>query len=281
MQKTWIRNYGVLLFCAAAVSTPGFARAQAIAPLEPVEETEELRRYTVEMIIFEYAGNTNDSNEMFIAEPVDVPTLDESDDGPIYTDIPQLPPRAGDAAKMSIEEIPSLRQVEMSLLEPGKYTMSDIYKKLEKLDAYNPVMHTAWTQTAVARELSPPVRLRRLGDAPLRLDGELTLYVSRFLHLVVDLQLDAEEPGYLPSDEAGIRPPAKPFGESAYAESEKPDLRPTRLHYRISEDRIFRNGDLRYFDHPKFGVLVKVTRYDPATDERDAAGSMPGGIEAP
>ena len=41
--------------------------------------------------------------------------------------------------------------------------------------------------------------------------------------------------------------------------------------YRIEEDRIVKNGDVRYFDHPKFGVVVKVTRVEaiaaPETDD--------------
>jgi hypothetical protein len=32
--------------------------------------------------------------------------------------------------------------------------------------------------------------------------------------------------------------------------------------YRISEDRILRSGELRYYDHPKFGLLAKVTRVE-------------------
>ena len=35
---------------------------------------------------------------------------------------------------------------------------------------------------------------------------------------------------------------------------------PRPVYYRIQENRIVKNGDLRYFDNPKFGVLAKVTR---------------------
>jgi hypothetical protein len=47
--------------------------------------------------------------------------------------------------------------------------------------------------------------------------------------------------------------------------------------YRIQEDRIFRSGELRYFDHPKFGVLAKVSRVEEdddvaAPDERELLG---------
>ena len=42
------------------------------------------------------------------------------------------------------------------------------------------------------------------------------------------------------------------------------------VRYRIEEDRIFRNGELRYFDHPKFGVLAKITRVEEEESDPDA-----------
>ena len=39
------------------------------------------------------------------------------------------------------------------------------------------------------------------------------------------------------------------------------------VHYRIQEDRIFKSGETRYFDHPKFGVLAKITRWEEAEPE--------------
>ena len=42
------------------------------------------------------------------------------------------------------------------------------------------------------------------------------------------------------------------------------------MRFRIQEDRIVKNGETRYFDHPKFGVVAKVTRVEeeePVDDE--------------
>jgi hypothetical protein len=49
------------------------------------------------------------------------------------------------------------------------------------------------------------------------------------------------------------------------------------VRYRIYEDRIMKTGDLRYFDHPRFGVVARVTRPDvnpdsTATTEEDVIG---------
>jgi hypothetical protein len=32
------------------------------------------------------------------------------------------------------------------------------------------------------------------------------------------------------------------------------------VRYRIAEDRIMKTGETRYFDHPRFGVIAKVTK---------------------
>jgi hypothetical protein len=51
--------------------------------------------------------------------------------------------------------------------------------------------------------------------------------------------------------------------------------------YRIQEDRIVRNGELRYYDHPKFGVIAKITRIEEEApeEELDTTGDLlPGGI---
>jgi hypothetical protein len=49
---------------------------------------------------------------------------------------------------------------------------------------------------------------------------------------------------------------------------------PAPVRYRIFEDRIFKSGDLRYFDHPKFGVLAKITRVEEPGDEEPEAALL-------
>ena len=39
------------------------------------------------------------------------------------------------------------------------------------------------------------------------------------------------------------------------------------VRYRLQENRILKNGELRYYDHPKFGVLAKVSRVEEEEDD--------------
>jgi hypothetical protein len=125
-------------------------------------------------------------------------------------------------------------------------------------------MHFGWSQTTWPEEETRPIELGSMGRLPKGLDGTLKLYLSRYLHLVVDLQLDAPESAEGMSGRDG---PTSGYGDyrtlNALGEIDEP--RPIR--FRISENRIFRSGELRYFDHPKFGVLAKVTRVEDEEQE--------------
>lgn len=228
-------------------------------------EAEEVRRYTVELIIFEYADSVSDGGELFL--PDAIPQIEEMDDevvefGDATTDFtglfeePEIDPE-----QVPLDEIIVPSQVEMVLLEPDDYTMNRAYERLQTLDAYRPVMHAGWTQATADRELAPPIRLRVLGSPPLYMDGTLTLYLSRYLHLVVDLELQDRSAPTTPSpqDEGPVFGDRRSQSEFGYFES-APAAPP--VFFRINEDRIVKNGDLRYFDHPKFGVLAKVSRYE-------------------
>ena len=152
--------------------------------------------------------------------------------------------------------------------------MKDIYEKLVELDAYKPIMRAAWTQATFEKDQTLPIRLRRLGNAPLRLDGILTLYLSRYLHLVVDLTIESK------TAQPGRRSDGRPryFGDArtrrSFGYGYERETAPVR--YRIFEDRIFRNGELRYYDHPRFGVLARITRFEKEELETDELFLLPG-----
>ena len=198
---------------------PMAASAQALQ-----EDTEqEPRSYTVEMIVFTYAEDIGSGGEIFVADP------------------------SPDEAAVSPDN-------RFSRLRRSDFTMGDIRARLDRLDAYRPVMHFGWTQTTYPAEQTRSIRLSSLTTPAGGFDGTVKLYLSRFLHLVVDLQMNTE------ADRV-----ADTFAPAA------------TVSYRIQEDRIFRSGELRYFDHPKFGVLAKVSRVEEdddaeAPDERELLG---------
>ena len=248
------------------------------------EEQQDVRRYSVELIIFEYTDRSSAGTEVF--DPDEPPAPPEEDlyfgDRPTDRAVefdpvlpgqanPEIPVEAAevlagddtaDLAPAFIDEplvlIPTYEQAGLELLGPEDYVLNNEYERLERLDAYRPLMRAAWIQPTLEKDLTTPIKLRRLGNPPLRLDGTVTLYLSRFLHLVIDLSLEEKSPLRGPVTEDRLRR----YGDQRSRFALDPEFVTPSTFYRIEEDRIVRSGELRYYDHPRFGVLAKISRVE-------------------
>lgn len=281
---------------------PGYARGAAAAlaaflclqsgaapderdAAQPPSETPEAVRYTVEVIVFTYGDDGSAGNEVFAPPQAVLPDNERrtAPDGevPVFADT--LPSDiAGDrsAGETALREVPARARIEMQRLAPENFLMQDTYRKLSSLDAYRPILHAAWTQTTQEKALSPALPLRSLSDPPLGLDGTIRLYQSRFLHLDVELTLDAAQETLRGTatdrliagtrNHSGAQSPDESVAESAVERIGPP------VRYRIAEDRIMHAGDVRYFDHPRFGMLARVTRTD-AENSAAEAGRIDAG----
>lgn len=232
-------------------------------------EVEEIRRYTVEMIIFRYAQAVVPGTEIF---PGDEPIFQE----PPLSEEQILDEQLLPEPAPIVQEVPTpVRDVEFVLLDEDDFTMGEIMGHIKRLDVYDPIMHFGWTQVTWPEEETQNIELAYLGELPEGLDGNLKLYLSRYLHLVVDLQLDAPD---IAVGNTALDEPVSSYGDYRTLNAYEDSAQPGPVRYRIEENRILRNGDLRYFDHPKFGVLAKVTRVEEEleqmlpTDETELLG---------
>lgn len=235
--------------------------ANAAAQQTLNEAPAEARRYTVEMIIFAYAEGSPSGTEVFVPDtpieeelqPVDEFGMESSG---TMRSLPQEveEPREEEVAELIEAPIP----YDLTPLQEKDFSLVKEYEHLRRLDAYKPLLHFGWTQATVADRVAEPRPLSSLVTPPEGLDGDLNLYLSRYLHLAVNLQLDA------PSTNAAFNSNTNEF------------VLDYPVRYRINEDRIFRNGELRYFDHPKFGVLAKITRVEKTADEELAETELLG-----
>lgn len=237
------------------------AGAQTIT--EPGES--DYPRFTVEVIIFEYTEDVSIGTERFLPEAPPLSGPDELVDGElVFGDTDDT-----DAVEAVEADGPELASPEFVLHPEEEFTMTDIARRLERLDVYRPVMHFAWTQATPPEEKTRPIELNSLAQPPDNLDGSVLLYLSRYLHLVVDLSL--EQPSGLADPAAAADNPASVYQDGRGGEAYG-DFRPAPVLFRIAEDRIFKSGELRYFDHPKFGVLAKVTRVEEPDDASGETG---------
>jgi hypothetical protein len=245
------------LLLLAALPLPVLAQDVADATEETAEP--EIRRYTVELIVFRYAEDVAWGSEVFLPDEPEEELLE-----PLEEALPEV----GEVTVEPGEEPEPLPDSELVLLEEEDYQLTSAWEQLELLDAYEPLMHFGWTQAAWPQEQTEAIPLALFAVPPEDLDGTLMLYLSRYLHLVVDLQLRAPDAAI---DEAPE--PQRAYGYNGsgtdFGYEEQEQGLPQPVYYRIQENRILRNGELRYYDHPKFGVLARVSRFEEADEPED------------
>lgn len=111
---------------------------------------------------------------------------------------------------------------------------------LEKDGRFRVLAHQRWIQTMEAKSASLPVRIRAANPkSPEELDGTLRIYLSRYLHMDINLvyQEEMREGGFM--------------GVTA--------ANPGKIAYRINEQRRIKGQETHYIDHPKFGALLRLT----------------------
>lgn len=278
----------------AMFALPGMTAYAQLLPEETQDDeevVEEVRFYSVEVILFEYASNVSAGNEVFEPVPgIESEDSENSETGiPVSGDMAAEPATAHDEDEViefgdfvetveeevtELEPIPSISDIDFRLLTEEELTMGEINERLLKLDAYQPVLWGGWVQSVHERAATPSIRLRALGIPPIHIDGTLTLYLKNYLHLAVDLTREQKiatvQPIY--RQEKPSRSTARSYdnnvqsyGDDAYGLADT-----QTIIYEIKEDRLFNSGQLRYYDHPKFGVLARVTRVKVSTPEDGA-----------
>jgi len=144
------------------------------------------------------------------------------------------------------------------------YTLNNIRGGLAASPGYRVLFHRAWRQLAYDRAHAVDYPVHTIADqGRYSVDGTVTLICERYLHLDIDLSLlSATAPGAVKySDAAGNQPL-----------------------YRLAEKRRIRSSELHYFDHPRFGVIARVTPVSTVPgaelpDESAGDDAGPGGAE--
>ncbi|MEO0997922.1 MAG: CsiV family protein [Pseudomonadota bacterium] len=201
----------------------------------------ELPEYRVEMIVFRHLED-NGAEELWSYDP-DADTAAT----PAGTD-PDAPPDGTVAAGQAIEEEDAEPEPELRyrITDGTDLEMGDIVDRMRRSRNFRPLWHGGWSQPGYPRGNAPALALDRLGPLPAGLSGMVTLSLSRYLHLYLDLALLGE-------------PSAADFGTL-----------PTVSTYRLEQRRRLRSGDLHYFDHPQYGALVRIRPLETAADTENA-----------
>jgi hypothetical protein len=184
----------------------------------------------------------DDGVEFDADAPVSLDTSPPATDG--------TPPVEPDAAAVADAAAVPENEFRFRVLRPEELQLTNQYRVLARLPAYHPLVHGGWVQLGLPDSATIPVDLGVLGVANPA--GTVRLSLTRFLHVKLDLTyVDTQAPQRGP----------------AAAPSDDLTELPIAPRYRIDTERTTRSGEVHYFDHPAFGVLIKVTpvKADPTT----------------
>ena len=96
--------------------------------------------------------------------------------------------------------------------------------QLARTKGYEPLMHVAWVQSVSANSYSRAVRIKNPEGT---INGFFRLQRGSLVHMVADIEYS-----------------------------------PRSIIYRLNEKRRFKFNETHYFDHPKFGILARVSLID-------------------
>lgn len=112
--------------------------------------------------------------------------------------------------------------------QPENTTLDDSYAALSEDSAYRPILSAAWVQPVAAGGLSAAVHIQ---SSDGNLNGYVRMQQDQGLQMVVELEL-----GSGLGDDSG-----------------------NEVVYRLNEKRSIKPGETYYLDHPKFGVIAKIS----------------------
>jgi hypothetical protein len=238
----------VTAFAASLLAAAAAALAQAPAP---PADPQLPPQYEVEILVF--ANRDFDpAEERFDQAPaaLDGRAVDGIREAPVFDDTNFGPLRDQVAAPLPEDPFAAQRAeaLRIRLLAPDELKLGNEYRRLQAVSAYVPLVHAGWVQPGLPEADAEPFDLGMLGALNPR--GTIRVHLSRFLHITLDLTYRAD----------GTSSPA-------LAANDGLDELAFAPRYRLQATRSARSGELHYFDHPAFGVLVRITPVPAPTDQ--------------
>jgi hypothetical protein len=227
------------------------AAAQAPVPVPAPAEPQLPPQYEVEVLVF--ANRDFDPTEERFNQTLngfdgdatslrDVPVFDDSNFGPRAP--PPVDPLQPVESLQPVDPLAAQRAeaLRIRLLRPEQLKLGNEYRRLRAGAAYAPLVHTGWVQPGLPEADAEPFNLKVLGA--LNPSGTIRVHLSsrNFLHITLDLTYRAAA-----------------AGTPGLAANDGLDELVLAPRYHLAATRNARSGELHYFDHPAFGVLVRIT----------------------
>ena len=190
--------------------------------------------YQVEVVIFEHLSHDADG--------------EISDTGLTLPDISSM---------VELADQLDTEQSQFRELSSGLYKLGGVYNELKFSRNYRPVYHIAWEQPQLGQSRAKYVHIRKadgagstgtLADPLIQIEGGIRIRSSQFLHADVDLNYFVSAVTESLLEYQSVNPAAVQSTPIRFA--------------KLSETRRMKLNELHYFDHPVFGVILRVSRFN-------------------
>ena len=158
----------------------------------------------------------------------------------------------------NIEDIPTL-EVKKSVFEidsAKEFSLSAEVSKIGRSRDFRVISTKSWFQNIKNKDAAELVFIDSDFFKGTRIFGFFQLYKERFLHFNTKLYL-SELDSLFTQDERLM------IGKNIFKEEIELDIyeeKNQKILYEVVHSKKFRSGELHYVDHPKFGMLIKLTK---------------------
>ena len=163
-----------------------------------------------------------------------------------------------DETSSDIESIPTL-EVNKSVFEidsAREFSLSAEVSKIARSRDFRVISTKSWFQNIKDKDAAELIFIDSDFFKGTRIFGFFQLYKERFLHFNTKLYLSELDPLFTQDERLMV-------GKNVFNEEKELDIyeeKNQKVLYEVVHSKKFRSGELHYVDHPKFGMLIMLTK---------------------
>ena len=163
-----------------------------------------------------------------------------------------------DETPNDIESIPTL-EVNKSVFEidsAREFSLSAEVSKIARSRDFRVISTKSWFQNIKDKDAAELIFIDSDFFKGTRIFGFFQLYKERFLHFNTKLYLSELDPLFTQDERLMV-------GKNVFNEEKELDIyeeKNQKVLYEVVHSKKFRSGELHYVDHPKFGILIMLTK---------------------
>ena len=163
-----------------------------------------------------------------------------------------------DETPSDIESIPTL-EVNKSVFEidtAREFSLSAEVSKIARSRDFRVISTKSWFQNIKDKDAAELIFIDSDFFKGTRIFGFFQLYKERFLHFNTKLYLSELDPLFTQDERLMV-------GKNVFNEEKELDIyeeKNQKVLYEVVHSKKFRSGELHYVDHPKFGMLIKLSK---------------------